>query len=101
MGKSSIGACKICDFYKSLQPGGCITLDILLQPTLFLSGSVLLQCLLSFSCTPVDILTFLSLHHVTFICLPDVHDTNAGPAYRLFFGKHKSVLQVKDKVAEQ
>lgn len=63
-------------FTKAFNTGGRITLDILLQPTLFLSGSLLLQRWLSFSCTPADILAFyLPLHHLPFICLPDVRDT--------------------------
>lgn len=65
-------------FTKAFNTGGRITLDILLQPTLFLSGSFSLQRWLSFSCSPVDILAFcLLLHHLPFICLPDVRDTKA------------------------
>lgn len=53
---------------KAFNTGGRITLDILLQPTLFLSGRFSLQHWFSFGCTPVDILNFnLLLYDVPFI----------------------------------
>lgn len=98
---------------KAFNTGGRITLDILLQPTLFLSGSFSVHRKFSFGCTAVDIpALYLLLYDVPFVCVPPMcaiqrlrvkgsvrEGLSTCPAQHLFFRRHPQAPRVKDEVA--